>query len=247
MVQVSKTNTGLVAYAKAQLGLPYWYGTYGQVADKALYDRKKAQYPKYYTASDFASQYGKRVYDCVGLIKGYMWALSPAGKPAYNSAQDKNVSGMIKACTKTGNIKTIPSMPGTLVFIGTSHVGICDGAGGVYEARGHAYGVVYTKFKDRPWDKWGLLSWITYESAKTDVSGYPVIRRGNTGIYVTKAQTILRKKGYKGKTGTEKIRLKVDGDFGTNTDYAVRNFQRDKKITVDGIVGPVTWDKLVNG
>lgn len=229
------------------MGLPYWYGTYGQIADKALYDRKRAQYPSQYTASDFPSQYGKRVYDCVGLIKGYMWASSPAGKPIYNSAQDKNVGGMIKACTKTGKIKTIPSTPGTLVFIGTRHVGVYDGSGGVYEARGHAYGVVYTKLKDRPWDTWGTLSWLTYGKAKTDVSGYPTLHKGSTGVYVKKAQTILRKKGYKGKTGTERIRLKVDGDFGANTDYAVRNFQRDKNIEVDGIVGPLTWDKLVNG
>ena len=72
-------------------------------------------------------------------------------------------------------------------------------------------------------------------------------RRVPVGAYVEKAQTILRKKGYKGKTGTEKIRLKVDGDFGANTDYAVRNFQRAVGIEVDGIVGKVTWDKLVNG
>lgn len=27
-----KTNAGLVAYAKAQLGRPYWWGTFGQTA-----------------------------------------------------------------------------------------------------------------------------------------------------------------------------------------------------------------------
>jgi hypothetical protein len=247
VVQVSKTNTGLVAYAKAQLGLPYWYGTYGQVADKALYDRKKAQYPKHYTASDFASQYGQRVHDCVGLFKGYLWSSTAKAVPIYNSAQDKNVGGIKKLCSKTGNIKSIPAVPGVAVFIGTSHIGYSDGCGGVYEARGHAYGVVHTKLKDRPWDAWGYLPWIAYETAKVDVSGYPVLRKGSTGIYITKAQTILRKEGYKGKTGTERIRLKVDGNFGVNTDYAVRNFQRDKKITVDGIIGPATWDKLVNG
>ena len=29
---MSKTNTGLVAYAKAQLGKPYWWETFGQKA-----------------------------------------------------------------------------------------------------------------------------------------------------------------------------------------------------------------------
>ena len=31
-----KTNYGLVAYAKAQLGLPYWYGTFGQIGKEAV-------------------------------------------------------------------------------------------------------------------------------------------------------------------------------------------------------------------
>ena len=60
---MSKTNSGLIKYAKAQIGLPYWWGTFGQTASAALHTAKKAQYPSYYTASDFRSQYGKRVHD----------------------------------------------------------------------------------------------------------------------------------------------------------------------------------------
>ena len=37
-----------------------------------------------------------------------------------------------------------------------------------------------------------------------------------------------------------------DGLFGPGTDKAVRAFQKDQKITVDGIVGPTTWTKLLN-
>lgn len=36
----------------------------------------------------------------------------------------------------------------------------------------------------------------------------------------------------------------IDGTFGPNTDRAVRNFQKDLGLTVDGIVGPVTWRSL---
>jgi peptidoglycan hydrolase-like protein with peptidoglycan-binding domain len=41
--------------------------------------------------------------------------------------------------------------------------------------------------------------------------------------------------------------LVVDGDFGPQTDSVVRSFQGTIGFTVDGIVGPLTWNALVNG
>jgi peptidoglycan hydrolase-like protein with peptidoglycan-binding domain len=35
-----------------------------------------------------------------------------------------------------------------------------------------------------------------------------------------------------------------DGDFGSLTDQAVRHFQEDQGLKVDGIVGPLTWERL---
>ena len=35
-----------------------------------------------------------------------------------------------------------------------------------------------------------------------------------------------------------------DGSFGKLTDKATRRFQLEHNLTVDGIVGPLTWEKI---
>ncbi len=170
----SKTNTGLVEYAKAQLGLPYWYGTFGLIATEALYKTKKKQYPKYYASwNDFPTQYGKRVHDCVGLIKGYLWSDTPTSTPKYTVSQDVSANGMRNACKEKGDISTMPDIPGVLVFM-NGHVGVYIGGGFVIEARGHEYGVVKTKLSGRGWKWWGKCPWISYDkntSAEKTESG----------------------------------------------------------------------------
>ncbi len=37
----------------------------------------------------------------------------------------------------------------------------------------------------------------------------------------------------------------LDGIFGSRTEAAVKDFQRDRSIDIDGICGPQTWDQLV--
>lgn len=162
-----KTNYGLVEYCKNQLGLPYWWGTFGQIASQSLYEQKKKQYPLQYVATDFKYQYGKRVHDCVGLIKGYLWTENK--KLTYNATQDKDVSGMLANCSETGDIKNMPEIPGILVFM-QGHVGVYIGDGKVIEARGHSYGVVETFLNNRPWKNYGKLKWITYEEDEMEKS-----------------------------------------------------------------------------
>lgn len=168
---MSKTNSGLVEYAKAQVGLPYWYGTYGQEASESLYKTMKNMYPDYYTDDDFSTQYGQRVHDCSGLIKGYLWSDSPTSKPSYNASQDLNAANFYSTGASKGAIATFPRTNGMLVFKGTSpakinHVGVyADGY--VYEAKGHAYGVKKTRFTSTEWTYWCQCNLITDDTSKT--------------------------------------------------------------------------------
>ena len=63
-----------------------------------------------------------------------------------------------------------------------------------------------------------------------------LLKKGSTGSLVTELQSKLKAIGlYSGP---------LDGDFGNGTEQAVRSFQSRNKLTVDGVVGPSTWEKL---
>lgn len=65
-----------------------------------------------------------------------------------------------------------------------------------------------------------------------------VLRRRNRGIYVKSLQQFLLDKSY--PVG------RADGIFGRKTERAVREFQRNHGLVVDGIVGPNTWNALLS-
>ena len=67
-------------------------------------------------------------------------------------------------------------------------------------------------------------------------SGYPTLRRGAVSTYVLVLQDALNALGYTTYT--------LDGRFGANTERAVRAFQNNFGLSVDGIVGCNTWKKL---
>ena len=176
---MAKTASGLVAYAKAQLGKPYWYGTFGNTATNSLLTSKKKQYPSHYTEKrleKYKSQLGERVHDCVGLIKGYLWSESATSAPKYNSAQDESANGMRGRCKESGLIATLPEIPGVLVFF-SGHVGVYIGNGKVIEARGFNYGVVETNLKDRPWTHWGKCPWIEYPNTSAVKPVEPIVNK----------------------------------------------------------------------
>ena len=140
-------NLEFASYAKSKVGCYYWFGTFGQKASKALYAEKKAQYPKYYTASDFSAQIAnpKQCFDCAGLVKSIILLKK------YTPADDLGATGIYSKCKVKGPIKDINALKvGTLLYKGNdkqkTHVGIYLGSGKIAEAKGHAYGVVESSY-----------------------------------------------------------------------------------------------------
>ena len=77
----------------------------------------------------------------------------------------------------------------------------------------------------------GRVTWINIDEAD---QSHPVIKSGSKGLPVRRLQSRMSAVGF--DTGG------VDGRFGAKTEAAVKTLQQSRNLTVDGIVGPQTWD-----
>ena len=81
----------------------------------------------------------------------------------------------------------------------------------------------------------GSHTWTALLSAGTR----PALGRGSGGSDVQRLQRSLT--AALGRT------VSADGDFGSGTEQAVRDYQAGRSLTVDGQVGPATWGALQAG
>lgn len=162
---MKKTNAGLVSYARAQLGKPYWWGTFGQYGTKALYDQKKSQYPDAYNWPYDSAMDSTKVHDCSGLVKGYLMCENNDSSPVYNPAYDMNAAGLYNIAREKGHISDMPDLPGLLVFYSAlGHVGIYVGGGKVIQAANLKDGVIETYLNsDVNWTHWAKCPYVEYK------------------------------------------------------------------------------------
>lgn len=68
------------------------------------------------------------------------------------------------------------------------------------------------------------------------------VKRGDKNNSVLLMQEIFRARGYKMKNGNVQ---KCSGECGPQTEYVIKWYQQQRKLTVDGICGPKTWKDLL--
>lgn len=222
-------------------GWGYIWGKSGQTWTEAM--QAKA-------TNEMAVKYGKRwighrVTDCSGA---FVWAYKQEGETIYHGSNTIYKSS--KYTSARGELKNgvradgEPIKPGTAVFLydkekkNYHHIGLYIGGDMCIEAKGTLYGVVTSRLNH--WDNWAELAAVDYSMVEPvdPPKVKRTLRKGCKGDDVKELQEALNK----WNAGFEA--LKVDGSFGKLTETAVKLFQNDKELKVDGIVGPQTWEAL---
>ncbi|MEC4816524.1 MAG: peptidoglycan-binding protein [Scytonema sp. PMC 1069.18] len=91
----------------------------------------------------------------------------------------------------------------------------------------------------------GSLTWLALQLGQRP--DLPVLHQGSQGIDVIRVQNILKfntfTKEYMGFDGYDFG--SIDGIFGAKTEEAVKAFQYDRGLLVDGVIASKTWKELM--
>ena len=182
---------------------------------------------------------GKPCYDCAQLTRD---VARQAGISLPSGATSQwRAAGIWK---EKDVIDTLPDEAGIFLFTmrdgRMTHTGVSIGNGEEVDARGHAYGVVRRRISGTSYTHWARLA-IDYNAPieaenPAPEPTKPTLRTGSRGEDVRILQENLRQLGF--------LNDAADGIFGTNTNAAVRNFQKAQGLSVDGVVGAGTWAAL---
>ena len=199
-------------------------------------------------------------FDCVCLIKGLLWGWHGDTSHVYggsdyksNGVPDIGTESIIQVC-KDVSTDFSKIAVGELLWM-TGHVGIYIGDGLAVECtpawKNCVQVTTVRNIKSgtgHKWTKHGKLPYVTYDASADPVTpvapavkveGLPVLKKGIKGDTVKALQILLKGYGYDlGSWG-------VDSSFGGATEKAVKAFQKDKGLEEDGVVGPMTWAKLL--
>lgn len=189
------------------------------------------------------------VFDCSELVE---WALHRLGisypDGTWNQYAFSKRAGLAIPIDRA--IRT----PGALLFQGyqaSQHVAVSRGDHTTIEARGRAYGVNTFGADGRPWSVAALVPGLNYgapppgpvkPAPKPPTAKAPVFsHHGGTAPIRANHYDCELVKVWQGRMKGRGWRITVDGDYGPASAETARQFQRDKGLTVDGILGPKTF------
>ena len=244
--------------ALACVGWPYIFGDRGEYCTpahrRAAYASKGADHPTIKTKCKNFEGTGScsgctfypggktRAFDCRGftywvLLQIYGWKLMGAGATSqWNTAANWKAKGTVA--------DGLPADTLVCLFVQKGKTMEHTGFGLNNETIECSNGVQHFTQRKAKWTHWGVPACVdgtvptpTPEPTPTP-STKPMLKRGSKGAYVIEMQSELKKLGYDlGPCG-------IDGDFGRATEKAVKAFQGDHGLKVDGICGPATWAAL---
>lgn len=202
--------------------------------NKALYWRKHAT----------------RVWDCNGLAEGIYQLhtgknINARARNNYNEWCSPKGTGMIPADKR---------IPGAAVFWSNSSASVIhhvaylwkpvvegkpQGDWYLIEAAGVAKGVVQSKLLARKPNFWGYMTKYYDYSDTITITPRTTIEKGDSGDEVKKIQEALI------AAGESLPKYGADGDFGSETLAAVKNFQKKNDLPITGIVDEATKAALL--
>lgn len=246
-------------YIKGCFGAPMTAKNKARYTSNNSYNMKSARTKKINAAS--ADTFG---FDCVCLIKGLLWGWNGDTSHIYggadyksNGVPDIGTDSIIKKCSGVSTDFSKIQV-GELLWM-KGHVGIYIGDGlavectpsGADKVQITAVGNIGTKtgYNSKKWTKHGKLPYVSYEEdVKVEAAVTPTIEKnislrtlskGMAGEDVRSLQILLSGRGCNGDMHTP------DGIFGPNTLGAVKLYQKKYGLSVDGIVGILTWRSLL--
>ena len=236
--------------AEATLGWPYVWGAYGQ---KCTPSHRKAYAARGVCPTGESEQILKKCpvcsgkkstcngckyypggpvldFDCRGFTR---WVLSRAGISLLGAGATSQWNTASNWAQK-GLITELPAGQVCCLFMQNgkkmSHTGLHVGGGSIIHCSGE---VKRGRTTDRGWTHYGIPKGLEGGTPVQEIK--PTLRRGSAGEAVKQLQSMLMDRGY------DLSPYGADGQFGKKTEAAVRAFQWDNGLAVDGIVGMNTW------
>ena len=239
--------------ARSLIGCPYIYGTWGKATCSVSLRSRYASYnptqkeitykrcPRLRSSSpvdtcDGCKYQGLLAFDCRGFTH---YVLEKAGIDISGGYVERQWSD--KNWDEKGDIAAMPDLI-CCVFVYKNgkwkHTGLHVGGGLIIHCSGEVKEDQAVGGANK-WTHYAIPKGLyTPEEIRAAHKGgfMRTMKNGSTGDDVRELQEALTSIGY--YCGT------ADGLFGNLTAYAVKSFQRDNGLTVDGIVGPATFEAL---